>query len=124
MKDAVTQKTAHIFFSNEGYFVEGVDYQYLVLKTGFNLVKEINYFDLEFNQNLANQFFDSIMGLEKWWEENNNNKGFVQIPLLRIFSLWLSRYLMNNLVINESSLNLNDVSSIPQAKESLRKILI
>jgi hypothetical protein len=110
MKDAIEQRLNHILFPTEGYFYEAIDFNYILHKFGITLVKEIEYTDIDFNRKIAKLFFDSICSLEKWWEENQSQKGYIEIPLLRMFSFWLSRYMFINLTLQTQDSEIKDES--------------
>ena len=102
MSDQLKIRDRHINYSTEGYFYEGLDYQYLTLKLALNIIKEINYTDLKFTRKLANLFYDKIVKLKDWWIQMHDKSGYLNIPLLRAFSVFLSKYIMINYLIIES----------------------
>ena len=102
MFDQLKIRKFHINYSTEGYFYEGLDYQYLTLKSALNIIKEINYTDLKFTRKLANLFYDKIVKLKDWWIQMHDKSGYLNIPLLRTFSVFLSKYIMTNYLIIES----------------------
>ena len=102
MSDQLKVRDHHINHSSEGYFYEGLDYQYLTLKLALNIIKEINYTDLKFARKLANLFYDKIVKLDDWWIQNHDKRGYLNIPLLRVFSVFLSKYIMTNYLIIEN----------------------
>ena len=107
MLDAIQIRTSLIFLSSRGYFLDGLLYIYLSLKLGYAIIKEIDYSNIKLNQRLVAIFFDKIYSLENWWKQTNNSVGFNEIPLLRLFSMYLTRYIMTNVAILEK--NLDDI---------------
>jgi hypothetical protein len=65
------------------------------------LIKDIDYADKEFNQTVAQKFYDTIGMLNVEWETNYHNKGFANIVLFRIFGCWILRYLFMNLAFQK-----------------------
>lgn len=100
MRDAIENEDFHIQYSSDGYYTESIDYQYQLNKLGVRIFKEVNYADLEFNKTIAVHFQKSITSLSDVFNQNER-KGFIEDPLLKIFSLWLSNYLLTNLTIAE-----------------------
>lgn len=124
MIDAIENRSQHILFSSEGYFLESMDYHYLSLKIAFILFKEINTSDNKFNQETAHRFYKSILSIEDQWEEYQPYKGFVEVPVLRIFSLWITRYLLNNLVKWDEGLKVDSIKDIQAYRGILKKLMM
>lgn len=123
MSDAVKMKDSHIFYSQEGYFFEGLDYQYLSMKVGILVIKELNYFDLNYLRRIANLFHDEIIKLKSWWTLNNGRTGYKSIPLLRVFSLFLSKYLFTNIALIEEKQELDSNADFKEVASKLLKDL-
>lgn len=105
MSDKLKMRDNHIYYQTEGYFFDGLDYQYLTLKILFNIIKEVDYTDLKYTRKLANLFYDKIIKLKEWWIQESDKTGYLSIPLLRAFSMFLSKYLMINYIIIEEDQN-------------------
>jgi hypothetical protein len=123
MSDAIKIRSNHIFMSDEGYYFDSLDYSYLSLKIGYTLIREIDYSNLEFNQKLAGMFYKKISSLELWWTNNSNKTGYLDIPLLKMFSMYLNRYIMTNMAIAEGELDDLKVDHISQYKQIIQNLL-
>ena len=64
IKEGVEQKSQHIFFASDGYFVDSLDYHYLSIKLAFRVFREIDYLDIDFNRKIASYFVENIQGLK------------------------------------------------------------
>jgi hypothetical protein len=103
MIDKMKNRTSHILYDSDGYDIHRLKWRFKVIRFGYFLVKEINYFDLPFNQNIFNQFITQINSLLlKWSDAYQNKEGFVEAPLLSLFSLYIVRYLFTNLSVKEN----------------------
>lgn len=101
MSDQLKMRSDHIHYQSDGYFFDGLDFQYLTLKTMFNILKEIDYTDLKYTRKIANLFYDKIVKLKDWWVQDSDKTGYLNIPLMRAFSMFLSKYLMVNYILIE-----------------------
>jgi hypothetical protein len=119
MRDVVDQKTQHVPFSNDGYFVDSVDYQYLSIKIAFKIFREIDYSDLVFNRKIAAYFVKNINSLSKIINKNFN-KGYMETPLMKIFSVWLSRYILTNWAIYELKESQDGFKTVSEFKIALK----
>ena len=123
MLDALQIRTSHILLSLEGYFLDGLNYSYLSLKLGYAIIKEIDYSNIELNQRLTAIFFDKIYSLEDRWKQTSNSMGFNEIPLLKLFSMYLTRYIMTNVAILEKNFDDTKFKDIKNYKKIIQHLV-
>ena len=100
LRDAIAHPDTHILYPNEGYYMDGIDYQYSINRLAVLVFKEIDYSDLRFNQNIAKSFVENIIFLGKKYD-NLEKEGFIEDPVLKLFSIWISNFILTNLTIIE-----------------------
>lgn len=88
MKDAIAPVDTHIFFAADGYFVNSLDYQYLLLKTVMRVMNCIDYTNTGYNQTLAKYMVEKLNSQGQKYTENLS-KGYLEITQFRLFSSWL-----------------------------------
>lgn len=105
MSDSIEVRQNRIDPDAQGYFLDAYNFSHQFVQIGLTIINEIDYQDLEFNQRLAAIFFDKISNLDKWWRNHQKNTGFDNIPLIRIFAVYFTRYLLTNIFIEEEELD-------------------
>lgn len=95
----------------------------LLFKTFLILIKEIDYSNKEINQSIAQLFYNNIVVFNAFWEDDLCEKGFSDILIIRIFSIWILRYLFNNLVLQEKDINISSASKLRSAARVMLKEL-
>ena len=82
--DSIQIKKNPILNPNEGYFLEGADYNNQAAYISINILTNIDYLDMSFNKNMMKVWWEQISTLKEITPEKWNGFGYLNYPVLTI----------------------------------------